>query len=853
MSSVASTSASTASKLVVNGLVSGITTPAVINALLESYEKPITDLQSQQSTLKNDASDLQKLATALSAVQTAAGALNTSTGWHLATASSSDPAVATAVAGETAQTGSLSFTVTRLAQANVLASSGSVVSPNEVVTTASSLLVATGLAALGFSEIGTGTSGGATLPLGAFTMTVTQSSSSGSIMGSPIASAGQVAATATLTLTISTGGTTKTYTLRLGGGTYAALSTLAAEITTAARTAGAPIQVSAEATGRLELATDGQGATASLTVTGGSARTALGLTAGQSGRGSDAVVTVGGITNTVAGIAAGGTVKLTGPGGATISATVSTSAGPSGSLLTAGSGRVANVSTGNRSLSDVVAAINSAGLEATASAVQLESGHYILQLSADGTGTAGAVSVDDAAFSGSALGQLRTITEAQDATVSVGGAGGYTLSSPTDTFTDLLAGTTVTVASTGAASVTVTHDATGEASRVAALVTAANKALSGIQTLAGYTTASKTGGPLMGNAVIAGIKDDVLGIFSSASGSSTLGDASNAGITLSKTGTLSFTRQAFTAAFAKNPTAVADLFVQGGSYTPTGAANASDVAFGYASTTTAAGSYVVKVTQSATQAVDQGRVLASGAVSTAETLSVRMGTATATYTTTAGETLATIASGLNTAFASAKLALSAAVVHATTGERIEISSADYGTAASFTVTSVPAGTGSGTGATGLGTATPATFSGLNVEGTITGVAANGSGQVLSVPSGSPGAGLGLVVTAAGITPTSGPVTLGSFAYRPGIAQQLVTAMNAATNAATGSVTSAVKSLTTQATGLNSQITMYEHLEAEQRTTLQKEFDTMETNLGKLKDESSELTSELSKLKSTSLT
>lgn len=848
MSSVSSTTASTASKLMVNGLISGITTPAVINALLEAYEKPITDLETQQSTFNKEASDYRTLSTALQAVQTAAEALNTKSAWDLATATTSDASVATAVAGSGAQTGSLAFKVTQLAQANVLATTGAVASEGEVVTHAASLLLATGAASIGFSQL---TAQGSTLPAGSFAVTVSQSSSAAEVTGTPLSGSVHVTATATLEVTVSVGGTNRSYTLVLTGGTYTTAKTVADAVTAAAGAAGAPITATVGSTGGLVLETDGQGATASITVSGGSALTALGLKAGLAATGTDAVVTVGGTRNTVGAISAGSVVHLRGPGGATLAATVAASAGPTGALVQAGSAEAAGVSTGNGSLGDIVANINASGLPATATAVQLSSGQYLLQISADDTGTAGAVSVGPDAFSGSPLGQLRTITDAQDAVVSVGGEGGYALSSSTDNFTNLLAGTTVTVASTGEATVTVAPDATGEAARVSALVTAANRALADIQEYAGYTTTKKVGGPLMGSAVIDGIKNEILSVFASGTGTSSLGDTRNAGISLAKTGSISFTRQAFLTAFEKNPSEVADLFAQGGSYSPSGSASASDVAFGFAGTATAARTYDVVISQSATQAVDTGRALATRSVTSAETLTVSMGTATATYTTSAGESLTSIADGLNEAFATAKLAVSAQV--ATTGERLEITSDDYGSAASFTVTSQVEGTGTPTGTTGLGTAEPASFTGTNVAGTIGGVQGKGNGQVLSLPTGSPGAGLGLVVTATGITATQTPVDLGTFAYRPGVAQQLATAMNAATNTATGSISTTVKSLTDQATGLTSQIAMYEHLEAEQRTTLQKEYETMETNLGKLKDESTELTSELAKLKSTSLT
>ncbi len=834
MSGVTSTGAATGPSLVVNGLVSGITTPKVIQALLQAYQVPITNLEQKQTGLNAQAADYRAIATALQAIQTAAQTLSTASQWNLATATSSSSSVASATAGPGAQTGSLSFSVDQLAQANVLASTGGVGSESQVVTSAPSLLVATGAPGIGFSDL----TAGAGLALGSYTLTVSQASGAASVTGTALGSSITVGSTATLNLKVD--GATKTVTI--AAGTYTA-SSLATAVTKAAASAGAAVQASAGPTGHLVLSTDRQGATASLTVTGGSALGALGLAATQTATGTDAVVTVGGTTTTLSSITPGQPVTLHAPGGAIISATVAASAGPGGALVRAGTAHASDVAVGNGSLSSVVAAINGAGLGATASAVQLASGSYILQVLADSTGTAGAVTVGSAAFSGSTLGSLQTITSAQNAEISVGGANGYTLSSATNTFTNLLQGTTVTAGSLGQATVTVTRDAGGEASRVQKLVTAANKALALIQKYAGYTTTAKRGGPLMGDAVVTDLRQQILSTVASATGTSSLANLASAGVSLVKTGTLSFTRTTFVNAFDANPTAVADLFVQGGSYTPSAAGTAGDVSFAFAATQTLPGSYQVLVRHSATQALDTGRTLATKTVGTAETLTVAMGAATATYSTTAGESLTAVATGLNAAFAAQKLTLTATVVTAgATGAHLQIVSDGYGSSASFTVAS----SATGTGTTGLAGTGP--FTGTNVAGTIGGVAATGNGQVLSVPTGSgSAAGLGVVVTAAGITTTT---TLGTFTYRPGVAQSLAAAMARATNTQTGSITSAIKGLTAQATGLGTQIARYQRLESEQRTMLQREFVTMETNLSKLQNENSMLTSQISKLPAT---
>ncbi len=469
----------------------------------------------------------------------------------------------------------------------------------------------------------------------------------------------------------------------------------------------------------------------------------------------------------------------------------------------------------------------------------LPSGNYLLQIASAQTGLAGAVSVDPAALTGSPLGSLSTITAAQDASVSVGGSGGYTLTSATNTFDDLLVGTAVTVASEGQATVTVQPDASGEATKVAALVSAANQALSDIQTLGGYNATTQTAGPLMGSAILDGLQQQILSIFSSAQGASSLGNAAAAGITLNSDGSLSFDQAAFESAYAANPKAIESLFTQGSTFSPSSSAYVGQVSLAYAGTQTLPGSYAVDVTQSASQATDLGAAL-EGPVTIGETLAFTQNGSSAAYETEPGESLTAIASGLDQVFAQQGLSLEATVVG---GGQLQVTSTGYGSAQSFDVTS----SGTGAGTTGLGGAavgTPVSFAGTDVAGTIDGEAATGTGQVLAASPTGDLDGLSVLVQASGITT---PTALGSVVYSPGVAQQLVAAADGATNATSGSITVAIQGLTNEAAGFDSGITQYQQLESSQQTVLENEFANMESTLGTLKNESSLLSSQIDQL------
>jgi flagellar hook-associated protein 2 len=345
----------------------------------------------------------------------------------------------------------------------------------------------------------------------------------------------------------------------------------------------------------------------------------------------------------------------------------------------------------------------------------------------------------------------------------------------------------------------------------------------------------------MGSAVVNNLQQQLLAVFATAAGTSGLGNSSNVGITLGTDGSVSFNQQTFETAFAQNPSKVAALFTAGGSFAASSPTNAGQVSFVYAGMNTAPGSYDVSVSQSAAQATDTGSVVAGGVVSADETLSVSAGGESADYLVTAGQSLDAVAAGLNASFATNNLSLFASV---STNNQLEITSDGYGSGSTFTVSS----SAPGAGTTGLGGATAgdvASFAGTDVAGTINGVAATGTGQVLAAPSDDPTlAGLSVLVTTAGITSTT---DLGSLTYSPGLAQQLQSLANGASNASSGDLTSAISGLSTQATSLNSQISNYQQLESSQQTLLQNEFAQMETKLGSLKNESSAISSQIDSL------
>ena len=175
--------------------------------------------------------------------------------------------------------------------------------------------------------------------------------------------------------------------------------------------------------------------------------------------------------------------------------------------------------------------------------------------------------------------------------------------------------------------------------------------------------------------------------------------------------------------------------------------------------------------------------------------------------------------------------LSAQVVANGSGSSLQITSADYGSAASFSVSS------SGSDQLGL---VGSSFTGTDVAGTINGVAASGDGQVLSAPTTDPTlAGLSLLVTTPGIASTT---SLGNFVYQAGLAGGLANLMASAAAAPNGELPAKITAMQNTSKQLGTQITTEQQIVVQQQQQLETEFNNLESTLTTLKSQSSYLTS-----------
>lgn len=123
---------------------------------------------------------------------------------------------------------------------------------------------------------------------------------------------------------------------------------------------------------------------------------------------------------------------------------------------------------------------------------------YRLQFSASATGAASTFTVDGL---DPVLGGTVVTAVGADARITIGeGAGAYAVTSPSNSFADVLPGVTVRAVSASVNPVTVTVDGNADAlaDKVSALVDAANAALAEIAAKSAYDTKTNKGGPLTG-------------------------------------------------------------------------------------------------------------------------------------------------------------------------------------------------------------------------------------------------------------------------------------------------------------------------------------------------------------------
>jgi flagellar hook-associated protein 2 len=790
----------------IGGLATGLDTNAIIAALVASERALENPIKNQGALAQLALQSYTLIRTNLSSLTTATLALARPAAWNTLAATSSNATVASVTAGSGNFSGTLSFNVDALASAGSIRSTNIITDTTTTVAAHKSVFVAAGGKALGFSTFRSDDA----LANGSHTITVSQASSAATKLGGSALSGSTVIDGTSDSLELSINGTPTT--LTLAHGTYTA-SQLATAVQAAATSAGAPITATLSGAGTLTLDTTRQGTQATLQVTGGTALGALALsTDGAAHAGTDGVLQVdGGANQTFSSLDAGQSITLNAAAG-TITAMLAGG-------LTTGTVTGNNVSTGDGSLATVVGNINAAGAGVTASAVQVGANSYRLQLTANAAGAMNGENIDAAAFNDN-VGGFLTLTNAADAQVTVGsGPGSYTVTSSTNTVSGLLPGVTVNLLqqSTSPVTVTVTRDDASIADKVQALVDAANVVQSTVDGLTKYDPTANAASPLTGdstaNQLMSALTNSVIGTVSGANPQS----PGLAGVSIDGTGKFTFDRTKFLAAFDADPSGVTKLFAQGGS------SDNANVQFVSAGDRAVAGTYDVNVTTAAAQASDTG-LTGAWPPATLPIVKVRVGTTEVSYAVKDGDTQDDVVKGLNAAFASAGFSLQAT----NTGSGVQIATNEYGSGAGFDVD--------------WGAGSYVSHKGVDIVGTINGVAATGSGQQLMVPfSDNTLSGLALKITN-GVTGD-----LGNFTYTPGLAQRVQTAISNASDPISGYITSSENDYKARIQFVNDQVASMELHVTAYETALRAQYATLESTISTLKSQSSFLTSQITSM------
>jgi flagellar hook-associated protein 2 len=407
------------------------------------------------------------------------------------------------------------------------------------------------------------------------------------------------------------------------------------------------------------------------------------------------------------------------------------------------------IDAGNNSLQGIRDAVNKANIGVTASIVSDGSDTpYHLIFTSSKTGASSSMKIDVSGDQSSPLAGLLAYDPAGTQNLTQSGAAqnteltvnGIAITSATRDVTDAIQGTTLTVAKTGDTTLTVARNTSSVQSAVSGFVQAYNDLNGTLKNLTSYDADTKVGGVLLGDSATLQIQSQLRNMLSKALPGTDGGLTSlpQIGITFAKDGSMTLDSAKLQSAITDHFNDIGNLFATMG--TP------SDSLINYlgSSTKTQAGQYAVNITTLATQGKITGSAAAGLTITAGENdqLSMTVDGTTASVSLLPGTyTAASLAANVqaaingNSTFSSRGIAVSVA---ADQSGIITITSNRYGSASNVSV-------GDNGAANLLGAARTST-AGIDVAGSISGVEASGSGQILTGAAGSANDGLKLEIT-----------------------------------------------------------------------------------------------------------
>ena len=491
-----------------------------------------------------------------------------------------------------------------------------------------------------------------------------------------------------------------------------------------------------------------------------------------------------------------------------------------------GSGAVTNVAIGssNNTLDGIASAINTANAGVNAAVVYDGTG-YRLTLTGTGTGASSAFSVTTSGATGS-LANLSyssgssgmTLSQAaQNAGVSING---LAVTSASNTISGAIPGVSLNLLqASGSTTLQVSASNSAFVGAVQSFTTAFNQTMGTINQLTAYNAQAGSGGPLLGDASVQGLRTQLLNLISGQGVGVASGSAYNSlgsvGLGLTSSGTISLNTSTLSTALNSDFNSVAGLFGQVGS---TSNANVQYVGAG---SSTQAGTYALNVSQAATQATVSGSAaVPTSGIAQSESLTISSGSSSVVVSLASGSSLATIVNTINDTLQQSGVT---GLTASNQNGYLEIQSNAYGSAQSFSVVSNVAAGASGTG---IGTSSLAA-SGTDVVGTVNAETTSGVGQNLTVTG--PGNALGLQLQVMGSTTGN----LGTVTVSQGLYQQMNSLLTQALSSQNGFVAAAQNGIASSINGLSAQITTLQQSASNQTSLLTQQFAAMQSQLSQL--------------------
>ena len=418
-------------------------------------------------------------------------------------------------------------------------------------------------------------------------------------------------------------------------------------------------------------------------------------------------------------------------------------------------------------------------------------------------------------------GRARELVTGSDAKVTIDGVA---LTRPTNTITDAISGVTVNLLQAEPGT-TVNLTVGRDNASIRGSVEAVAKAYNALVKFMSDQHAS--GQPLANSAPLRAAMSSITNtLLSPVVGASALFPRpAVAGLSLQKDGTLLLDGATFDAAIATNYSDVLRLFQTNGTATN------SEVSYQFSTDKTKAGTYAVNITTAAATASVTGAGF-SGAYAddaTPDTMKITDATtgASGSIDLTNGDTTETIVNKLNAMFAANKMNVTARA----NGNDVSIEGTQFGALATVKVEY----TDGGTGATGqLGIAAN-TYAGVDVAGTIGGLAAVGTGRSLSGATG--GATEGLVIKYTGTTTGA----MGDLTFMQGAAGMLFNAADAIARSGDGAVATQQESIQRTITSLTTRADTVQQMLDRRKELLISQFTAMEAAMARIQTQGTAIT------------